>query len=259
MKSRWTIVSLGAAALIMAGIVQAQSDDLIAIRGQLQAIKNSESETRIPALYRIKSIAVASRDSEVKLAALSLLREPVKSSLDHIRIPAIYAIVEVGNSTDDAAVARNALEALDEPMKSGQIAPRLVAIDAVNLIVGRSNSRSGLLETALRLLNEPVDSGTDAVRMPAVYSAAALVEGSGNEVAYQRALQSLRPPIASSRKEIRFMAIDALERIGVEAASRETKDLAIEILKAPKGSDWSEALVERAYAAEFRIRGTMQP
>jgi hypothetical protein len=53
------------------------------------------------------------------------------------------------------------------------------------------------------------------------------------------------------------MSIDALERIGVEAASRATKERAIAILKEPKGSDWSEALVERAYAAEFRIRGTM--
>jgi hypothetical protein len=54
------------------------------------------------------------------------------------------------------------------------------------------------------------------------------------------------------------MAIDAVERIGVEAAARETKERAIEILKAPKGSDWSDALVERAYAAEFRIRGSMK-
>jgi hypothetical protein len=90
--------------------------------------------------------------------------------------------------------------------------------------------------------------------MPAVNSIVRLVEGSGNEVAYQQALQSLRPPIKSSRKEIRFMTIDAVERIGVEAKSRQTKDKAIELLKAPKGSDWSEALVERAYDATFRIR-----
>ncbi len=146
------------------------------------------------------------------------------------------------------------MDALREPIKSNQIAPRLVAVDAVNLIVNHSKNVDELMQTALQLLSKPSDSGTDAVRMSAVNSIVRLVEGSGNEIAYQQALQSLRPPINSSRTEIRFMTVDAVERIGIEAKSRQTKDKAIELLKAPKGSNWSKALVERAYAAEFRIR-----
>jgi hypothetical protein len=256
MKSLKVIGSLFATTMMMASISQAQSEDVMTIRRELQAIKHSETETRIPALYRVKSIAVASEHSEAKLAGLSLLREPVKSGLDHVRIPAVYAISDIANSTDDVTVERNALEALYEPIKSGQIAPRLVAIDAINIIMSWSRNVNDLLQTALRLLGEPVDSGTDAVRMAAVNSIVSLVEGSGNEAAYQQALQLLRQPINSSRKEIRFMTIDAVERIGVAANSNQTRERAIEVLSAAKRSDWSDALVERAYAAEFRIRGS---
>jgi hypothetical protein len=93
--------------------------------------------------------------------------------------------------------------------------------------------------------------------MPAVHSIVRLVEKSGNEAAYQQALDSLRQPLNSSRKEIRFMAIDAVERIGVEAKSRQTKEKAVQVLSGPKRSNTSDAVVERAFAAEFKIKASM--
>jgi hypothetical protein len=84
------------------------------------------------------------------------------------------------------------------------------------------------------------------VRMPALYTVKSIATSS----------ELLRQPIASSRKEIRFMTIDAVERIGVEAKSNQTKEKAIQVLGAPKRSE-SDALVERAYGAEFKIRGSM--
>ncbi len=92
MKRLKIIGSLAATTLMIASISYAQSEDAKQIQRELKAIKQENEETRIPAMYRVKSLAVASEDSEAKLAGLSLLREPVKSSLDHVRIPAIYAI-----------------------------------------------------------------------------------------------------------------------------------------------------------------------
>jgi hypothetical protein len=258
MKTRVMVFGLTlATAVFITHASFGQTDDIQLIRSQLRAIKNAEAEVRIPALYKVKGIATASEHSQVKLAALDVLREPVKSSQDHVRIPAVYAITDIASSTQDVDVQRNALSALKEPIKAGTIAIRLVAIDAVNIITTHSNNRNELQLTALTLLNEPVDSHNDSVRMPAVNSIIRLVEGSGNEAAYQQALNSLRQPIASSRKEIRFMTIDAVERIGLEAKSKQTKQKAIDALEAPKKSDWSDALVERAYEATFKIRESM--
>ncbi len=234
-----------------------QTEEVRAINGQLRAIKSAEAEVRIPALYKVKAIATSSEHSQVKLVAIDLLQEPVKSSQDHVRIPAVYAIVDIANSSQDVDVHRNALNALREPMKAGTIAIRLVAIDAVNIITVHSNNPKEILLAALALLNEPVDSHNDSVRMPAVNAIIRLVEGSGDETAYQRALDSLRQPIASSRKEIRFMTIDAVERIGIEADSKQTKEKAIQVLTPAKKSDWSDALVERAFEATFKIRESM--
>jgi hypothetical protein len=258
MKTRLMVFGLFAlAAVLTSNSSFGQSEDIKLIRSQLRAIKDAESEVRIPALYKVKTIATASEHSQVKLAALDLLLEPVKSSQDHIRIPAVYAIVDIASGTQDVDVQRTALSALKEPIKAGTIAIRLVAIDALNIITTHSNSRNALLATALTLLNEPVDSHNDSVRMPAVNSIIRLVEGSGNEAAYQQALNSLRQPIASSRKEIRFMTVDAIERIGIEAKSKQTKEKAIQVLSPAKKSDWSDALVERAFEATFKIRESM--
>ena len=246
-----------ATTMLIATTGYVQTEDLQAIKAQLRAIKNAEAEVRIPALYKVKTIATASEHAQVKLTALDVLREPVKSSQDHVRIPAVYAITDIATSTQDVDVHRNALNALREPVKAGTIAIRLVAIDAVNIITVHSNSSKEILLTALALLNEPVDSHNDSVRMPAVNSIVRLVEGSGDEAAYQRALDSLRQPIASSRKEIRFMTIDAVERIGIEAKSKQTKEKAIQVLTPAKKSDWSDALVERAFEATFKIRESM--
>jgi hypothetical protein len=258
MKTRVIVfVLIVAAAVLTAKTSFGQSKDIQLIRSQLRAIKNAEAEVRIPALYKVKMIATASEHSQVKLTALDLLREPVKSSQDHVRIPAVYAITDIATSTQDVDVQRNALNALKEPIKATTIAIRLVAIDAVNIMTTHSINKKDLLSVALTLLNEPVDSHNDSVRMPAVNSIVMLVEGSGNEGAYQQALNSLRQPIASSRKEIRFMTIDAIERIGVEANSKQTKEKAIQVLTPAKKSDWSDALVERAYEATFKIRESM--
>jgi len=254
MKHGMVVMVAIVAALSMGGSLYAQSEETAAIKSQLQAIKNVEAEIRIPALYKVKSIGEDSAYPQVKLVALSLLREPVKSSLDHVRIPAIYAISDIANSTDDVGVERDALRALSEPMKASTVDIRIVAIDALNIIVGRSKNRNALLSIALDLLNEPVDSAANAVRMPAVNSILQMVEGSGSEAAYQKALNLLRQPIASGTKEIRFMTIDAVERIGTEAGDGRTKEMAIDVLSEPKRSDWSDALVDRAYTAEFKIR-----
>lgn len=241
-------------ALWTGSIVLAQDDEISAITGQLRAIKSTEAETRIPALYKVKSLGVSSMYSQVKVVALGMLREPVKSSLDRVRVPAIYAIADIARSSGDTEVELDALDALSEPMKAGTLDIRIIAIDALNAIVRHSYNPDALLPEALKLLNEPVDSAHDTVRMPAIQSILLCVEGSGNESAYRTALQSLRQPIKSSTKEVRFMTIDAVERIGVEAQSSQTKDIAVDLLKAPKKSDWSDALVGRAYEAEFKIK-----
>lgn len=255
MKTRVMVLGLFViATLFTANQSLGQSEDIQTIRSQLRAIKDAEAEVRIPALYKVKTIAAASSHSQVKLTAMDLLREPVKSSQDHVRIPAVYAITDIATSTQDVDVHRNALDAFKEPIKATTIAIRLVAIDAVNIITTHSNNTRDLLSIALTLLNEPVDSHNDSVRMPAVNSIVRLVEGSDDDAAYRQALDSLRQPIASSRKEIRFMTIDAVERIGIEAKSRQTKEKAIQVLSPAKKSDWSDALVERAFEATFKIR-----
>jgi opacity protein-like surface antigen len=111
----------------MARFILAQGEEP-AIRRQLEVIRSSESETRIPAPYNVTSVAVVSELSEVEGV------EPVECSLDHVRIPAVHAVADVAASSDDRGVARNALDALDEPMKSGPIAPRRVAIDPSSLL-----------------------------------------------------------------------------------------------------------------------------
>ncbi len=228
------------------------AEQMAQLRRQRNAVASGDTQTRVPASYVVKSIALSSDHSEVKLEALRLLREPIGSSSDHIRMPAIYAVVDIANGSDDLEVERNALNALLEPMRSGQVPIRDVAIDALNLIMSESNNHNGLIMDALHLLSEPIDSGNNGVRMPAVHAILRVVEGTGIEAAYSRALDLLKHPIDSRSLigglEIRFMTIEAVERIAVEAETREVKRKAMELLRNLPDTDQ-----RRATAAEDEI------
>ncbi len=233
-----TIILMIATSSQFGGNVFAQgelAEQMAQLRSQRSAVASGDTQVRVPASYVVKSIALSSDHSEVKLEALRLLREPIGSSSDHIRMPAIYAAVDIANSSDDLEVERNALNSLLEPISAGQVPIQDVAIDALNLILSDSNNTNALIMAALHLLSEPVNSGNNGVRMPAINAILRVVEGTGIEAGYSRALDLLKYPINSRSLigglEIRFLAIEAVERIGVEAETRGTKRKAMELLR----------------------------
>ncbi len=91
--------------------------------------------------------------------------------------------------------------------------------------------------------------------MPAINAILRVVEGTVIEAAYTRALDLLKYPIDSRSLigglEIRFMVIEAVERIGVEAGTRETKRKAMELLRNLPDTDQ-----HRATAAEDKTLGS---
>ncbi|HSF18433.1 MAG TPA: hypothetical protein VLK65_23090 [Vicinamibacteria bacterium] len=230
------------------------------LEAQRDAVESSNAHQRIPAMYVIKELALSSDFVPVKSKALELLQEPVGSSTDQIRLPAIYAIAELANSTDDHAVKLKAIESLTEPFHSEQLVARDVAIDAMNLIVGRIDkmdpSSENLIVAALNLLIRAADSGNNGARMPAINAVWCTVSGSNFDRAYSVALDVLAKPISSRAliggMEVRFMAIEAIERVGIEAKPHEIKEKAIRLL-----SDVPDTDKERARQATTRIYETM--
>ena len=161
--------------------------ELIALRDK---VGNADTRVRVDAMYRVRSIALASNDAEVKMASLDLLREPVGSASDHIRMPAVYAIAEVANSTDDPRVKVRALGTLAEPLQASQVPIRDVAIDAVNSIT-RSAKGAGIALAAVRALAPAIRSGNNGVRIPAINAVVRAVEDSQDGSAQQEALDLL--------------------------------------------------------------------
>ena len=252
-----------AMAVLLGGQAGAQSElgrELELLEGQRSNVEHSETRVRVPAMYAIKELALATEHSPVKMKALSLLEGPVGSASDHIRLPAIYAIVEVANSTEDADVKLKALQSLAEPFASEQLVARNVATDGVNLIMGHVDKTQAsavtLMTTALNLLLRAADSGNNGARMPAINAVWNAVAGCGVDRVYSLALDVLQRPIESRSMigglEVRFMAIEAIERIGVETKTLEVKEKAIRLLGGVPSSDES-----RAQAATKRIYASM--
>ncbi len=96
-----TIILMIVASLRFGGNAFAQGElveQMAQLRSQRSAVASGDTQVRVPALYVVKSIALSSDHSEVKLEALRLLREPIGSSSDHIRMPAIYAVADIASS-----------------------------------------------------------------------------------------------------------------------------------------------------------------
>ena len=68
MKYRLLAILAIMTALSLGSTVYAQSEEMAAIKNQVQAIKHIEAEIRIPAIYTVKSIGASSEHSQVKLA-----------------------------------------------------------------------------------------------------------------------------------------------------------------------------------------------
>ena len=166
----------------------------------------------------------------MKLAAISLLLEPIGSSSDHIRIPAMYAVAEIASTADSVPVKIAAIQALREPLSSDQLPVRDAGIDAINGIV-RSGRTGDLAAPALAVLPPAVKRGNNGVRMSAINAVVRSVERSQNVAAYTTALDLLMDPLNSSAPiggmEVRMMALAALERIGLDAADVGTKAKAL--------------------------------
>lgn len=230
------------------------------LEAQRENVADSETRVRVPAMYAVKELALASEHSPVKIKALTLLEEPVGSSSDHIRLPAIYAIAEVANSTEDPEVKLKAIQALREPFGSEQLVARNVAAQGVNLILARVDrteaSSVALMTAALNLLRRSADSGNNGARMPAISAVWNTVAGCGVDRVYSLALDVLQNPIESRSLigglEVRFMAIEAVERIGVEAKALDVKEKAVRLLGSVPSSDES-----RAQSATKRIYASM--
>ena len=262
--AKWSSSALLVALATLAGALASAQSELGRRMQELEAqrsnVGSSETRERVPAMYVVKELALGTDLSPVKLKALGLLEEPAGSASDHIRLPAIYAIAEVANSTEDAEVKLGALQALSEPFASEQLVARDVAIDAVNLIMSHVDktraSSVPVMTKALNLLLRAADSGNNGARMPAIHAVWNAVSGCGVDSVYSVALDVLQRPMGSRSMigglEVRFMAIEAIERIGVQASSLEVKEKAIRLLGDVPGTDES-----RAQAATKRIYASM--
>lgn len=251
--------------LILSGSVLAQNSTMTQMTeliGLKDKIKNPDTRTRVDAFHRAWLIALESDSSEVKLAALGLMTEPVASMSDHIRMPAVYAIVDIADSTTDPQVKLKALSALHEPMIAGQLPIRIAAIDAVNEI--QWNPEGELPLEAVKLLGEPLRSGNNGVRIPALNAIVRTVEHTHNERAYGAALDELAAPLNSEAliggMEVRMMAVVAVERIGMEASEVGTKAKAMGMMQSYVGKgSWEPEAKKRASEAVMRIQNSMKP
>lgn len=225
-------------------------------------IKNPDTRTRVDAFHRVWLIGLESDSSEVKLAALGLIAEPVASMSDHIRMPAVYSIVDIANSTADPQVKLRALSTLREPMMAGQLPIRIAAVDAVNEI--QWNPEGPLPLEAVKLLGEPLRSGNNGVRIPALNAIVRTVEHTHNDRAYSAALDELAAPLNSEAliggMEVRMMAVVAVERIGMEATEVGTKAKAMGMMQSyANNGGWEPEAKKRASQAVLRIQNSMQP
>jgi hypothetical protein len=206
---------------------------------------------------------LASDNSEVKMLALDLLREPVGSSSDQIRLPAVYAIAEVANSTADPKVKSKALSDLSAPMVAGQLPIRLAAIDAVNSILRAAPSPELALQ-AVELLGEPVRSGNNGVRIPAINAVTHIALASNDPRVYNAVLDLLQAPLQSNAMiggmEVRTMAVAEVEKIGVASTDVAVKTKAMQTLQACAGnSQWEPEAQRRAAEGAARIQSTIKP
>jgi hypothetical protein len=236
-----------------------QLADVLALRDK---VANADTKVRVEALHRVWSIALASGDSQVKLAALGLLVEPVGSSSDHIRMPAVYAIAEIAGSTDDPQVKIRALATLAEPLQAGQVPIRVVAIDAVNSIT-RSGKAGGVPAAAVRALDPAMKSGNNGVRIPAINALTRAVESSDDPAAHDAAITALVPALDSNAviggMEVRMMAVAAMEKIGRDATQIGTKAKAMGLVQAYSArNNWEPEARRRAQEAASRIEASMK-
>jgi hypothetical protein len=233
--------------------------ELMALRDK---VGSADTRVRVDAMHRVWSIALASNDSEIKMASLDLLREPAGSASDHIRMPAVYAIAEVANSTDDPRVKLRALDTLAEPLQASQVPIRDVAIDAVNSIT-RSATGAGIASAAVRALAPAIRSGTNGVRIPAINAVVRAVEDSQDGGAQQQALDLLTAALDSSAAtggmEVRMMAVAAMEKVGLAAADVGTKAKAMGLLQAyATRSGWEPEARSRAQNAAARVQASVR-
>lgn len=218
-----------------------------------------DTRTRVDALHRVWTIALALPDTDVKLMAIDLLREPVGSASDHIRMPAVFAIAEIANSSGDARVKIRALVSLAEPMNASQVPIRDVAIDAVNSI-----ARSpGVAAAAVTALAPAVKSGNNGVRIPAINALVRAVEGSQDPSASQAALDLLAAALDSSAMiggmEVRMMAVAAMEKIGLGTADVGAKAKAMGLLQAyASRGGWEPEARTRAQEAAGAIQASVR-
>ena len=186
------------------------------------------------AFHQVWAIGVATTHPEVKSGALSLLLEPANSSSDHIRMPAVYAIAEIANKTVDVGVKMAALGTLRGPLTAEQVPIRIVAIDAVNSIMREGHS-SVLAIEALKALNDPVKSGNNGVRIPAINAIVSAAILSNDERPLGEALDLLVAPLESTAviggMEVRMMAVNAVEKIGLVASAMGSKAKAMGLLQ----------------------------
>ena len=262
MPAGWfLIITLG-----MAVAAPAQSDQkkLAAAYAELTALKTKvghpDTRTRVDALHRAWSIALDFPESDVKLQALQLLRDPVNSGSDHIRMPAVYAIAEIANSSGDNRVKTQALSALAGPLNAEQVPIRDAAIDAVNQIA----RAPGLAAATVTALGPPVQSGNNGVRIPAINALVRAVVGREDATASEAAMDLLvAGPLQSSAAiggmEVRMMAVAAMEKIGVDVASVKAKAKAMGLLQsyATRGG-WEPEAKKRAQDAAERVKATIK-
>jgi hypothetical protein len=242
-----------------------QQRELAAQLAELAGLRNkvgdADTRVRVDAFHRVWTIALASETSEVKLMALELLKEPVGSSSDHIRMPAVYAITEIANSTTDQQVKLRGISALREPMIASQLPIRLAAVDAVSSIL-RGGNTPEVLSAGLALLGEPVRSGNNGVRIPAIHAVVRAVEDTGDERAYNQAIDLMTAPLNSMAAiggmEVRLMAVVAVERIGVEAKQVGTKSKAMGLMQSyATKSGWEPEARKRALEASTKIQDSI--
>ena len=262
MSAGWILVITLAAA----SAAQAQSDQkkLASALAELTALKTKvghpDTRTRVDALHRAWSIALDFPESDVKLQALQLLRDPANSGSDHIRMPAVYAIAEIPNSSGDVRVRQDALSALSGPLNAEQVPIRDAAIDAVNHI----SRAPGLAAATVTALAPPIQSGNNGVRMPAINALVRAVVGRQDPAASEAALDLLaKGPIQSSAAiggmEVRMMAVAAMEKIGVDVATVTVKAKAMGLLQsyATRGG-WEPEAKKRAQDAADRVKATIK-
>jgi hypothetical protein len=174
-------------------------------------------------------------------------------------MPAVYAIAEIANSSSDTRVKTSALSALKEPLNAEQVPIRVVAIDAVNSI-----ARSpGLAAAAVSALAPPVRSGNNGVRIPAINALVHAVVGRQDPAASEAALDLLMEPLKSAAAiggmEVRMMAVAAMEKIGVDAASIKVKAKAMGLLQSfTTAGGWETEAKRRAQEGAERVQATVK-